>query len=94
VTRIDGVAVAPYCDPYLFYCSAVPVATGTVIGSRSSWDWGLDAGIGFTYAVAPLVRLYAEVRYHYIFGPSFTDVNGQERTADGQFLPLTLGVRF
>jgi opacity protein-like surface antigen len=94
ITRVDGVALAPYCDPWLYYCSAVPVTTSSVIGSRSSWDWGLDAGIGVTYAVAPSVRLYAEVRYHYTFGPSFTRQDGSTASADGQFLPITFGVRF
>ncbi len=94
VTRVEGTTIAPYCDPWLFYCSAVPVTAVSVIGSRSSWDWGLDAGLGLTFAVAPPVRLYAEVRYHYIFGPSYTSSDGSKRTADGQILPLTLGVRF
>jgi opacity protein-like surface antigen len=94
VTRATGTAVVPYCDPWLYYCSAVPVSTATLIGSRSSWDWGLDAGVGVTFAVSPPVRLYLEARYHYIFGPSFTDNTGAKRTADGQYLPITLGVRF
>jgi hypothetical protein len=94
VVRIDGVAVAPYCDPFLFYCSAVPVTTGSVIGSRSSWDWGLDAGVGLAFGVGGPVRVYLEARYHYIFGPTFTAAGGQERTADGQYLPITLGARF
>jgi opacity protein-like surface antigen len=94
ITRFEGTVPATYCDPWLFFCSTVPVAASSVLASRSSWDWGLDAGVGFTFAVAPHVRLYAEARYHYIFGPSFTDANGNERSADGQYLPLTLGVRF
>jgi opacity protein-like surface antigen len=94
ITRFEGTVPAAYCDPWLFYCSTVPVAASTVLASRSSWDWGLDAGLGFTFAVAPHVRLYAEARYHYIFGPSFTQPNGTRRSADGQYLPLTLGVRF
>ena len=86
VTQFEGTAVAPYCDPWLLYCSAVPVSVSSVIGSRTSWDLGLDAGIGLTYAVAPPIpRLYLEVRYHYIFGPSFTTPGGGKQTADGQF---------
>jgi hypothetical protein len=46
VTQITGTTVAPYCDPWLYYCSAVPVATGQVIGDRSSWDWARRAGVG------------------------------------------------
>jgi hypothetical protein len=70
------------------------VSASSVVAFRDTWDWGLDAGVGVTFAVAPVVRLYLEVRYHYIFGPDFTDSTGNERNADGQFLPITLGVRF
>jgi opacity protein-like surface antigen len=94
VTKYEGTTLAPYCDPWLYYCSAVPVSASSVLGSRSSWDWGLDAGAGITFAVSPAARLYFEVRYHYIFGPSFTNSNGSTTHADGQYLPLTLGVRF
>ena len=93
VNRVTGTAIAPVCDPWLYYCSAVPVSTAAVIGSRSSWDWGVDAGLGFAFGLPP-VRLYIESRYHYIFGPTFTDANGARRTADGQYIPLTLGVQF
>ena len=93
VNRITGTTVAPYCDPWLLYCSAVPVSTAAVIGSRSSWDWGLDGGVGFTFGVPP-VRVYLGSRYHYIFGPSYTASNGSRRSADGQYVPITLGVQF
>lgn len=94
VTRAEGTTLAPYCDPWLFYCSAVPVEATSVVGSRSRWDWGVDGGIGYTFGVAPPAQVYLEVRYHYIFGPGFTDSNGNTRHADGQYLPITLGVRF
>jgi opacity protein-like surface antigen len=94
ITQFEGTVAAPYCDPWLYFCSVVPVSASSVVAFRDTWDWGLDAGVGLTFAVAPAVRLYFEVRYHYIFGPSFTDSTGNERSADGQFLPFTLGVRF
>jgi hypothetical protein len=94
VTKATGTAVVPYCDPWLFYCSATPVTTSAVLGSRSRWDWGLDAGLGFTFGLSPPARLYLEVRYHYIFGPSFTASDGSKRTADGQLVPLTVGIQF
>jgi opacity protein-like surface antigen len=94
VTQITGTALAPYCDPWLYYCSVVPVATGSVIGARSSWDWGLDAGVGLAIGAITHVRFYVEARYHYIFGPSYNAPGGGTRTADGQFLPLTVGARF
>lgn len=94
VTQITGTTIAPYCDPWLYYCSAVPVSTGTVIGDRNSWDWGLDAGLGISFGVGAPVGVYLEVRYHYIFGPSFDVPGGGTRDADGQYLPVTLGLRF
>jgi opacity protein-like surface antigen len=94
VTRVTGTTIAPYCDPWLYYCSAVPVSAQSIIGSRSSWDWGLDAGAGVTFAIAPPLKLYVEARYHYVWGPSFTDSTGNKRSADSQFLPIILGVRF
>jgi hypothetical protein len=94
ITRASGTTLATYCDPWFFYCSAVPVSAESLIGSRSRWDWGLDAGIGFTLPIAEPARLYLEVKYHYIFGPTFTDSSNTARKADGQFLPIALGVRF
>ena len=94
ISRVTGTALAPYCDPYLFYCSAVPVTASSVIGSRSSWDWGVDGGVGFTFGLSPPLRLYLEARYHYIWGPSFTAPGGQSRSANGQFVPIALGVQF
>ena len=94
VTRVDGVVPVTYCDPWLYYCSVVPATSSTLIGSRSRWDWGLDAGVGVTFALSPVSRLYLEARYHYVFGPSFTANDGSTHKADGQYLPITLGIRF
>jgi opacity protein-like surface antigen len=94
VNRVTGVAVAPYCDPYLFFCSATAVPASSVVGSRHSWDFGLDAGLGLTFGVSPPVRFYVEARYHYIFGPSFTDSSGASQKADGQLIPIVLGAQF
>jgi hypothetical protein len=94
VTRIEGTAVVPYCDPFLYYCSATPVSVQSVLGSRSSWDWGVDGGAGLTFAVSPPLRLYVEARYHYIWGPTFTGANGQRQTANGQYIPVTFGIQF
>jgi opacity protein-like surface antigen len=93
ITKATGTTLAPYCDPWLYYCSVVPVTAQTVLGSRDSWDWGFDVGVGVSFAVSPPLRLYLEARYHYVFGPSFTDSSGTKRNADGQFLPITFGIR-
>jgi hypothetical protein len=94
VTQVQGTAVAPYCDPWLLYCSAVPVSVSSVIGSRTSWDWGADAGLGLTFGAPTHVQFYMEARYHYIWGPDFVGPTGQHTAANGQFVPIVLGARF
>ena len=94
ITSVSGTTLAAYCDPWFFYCSAVPVSAQAVVGSRSRWDWGADGGIGFTLPVAQTTRLYLEARYHYIWGPTFTSASGATAHANGQYVPITLGVRF
>jgi len=93
-----GVGYIPgYCDPWWYVCSPggfVPVEN--VVGQRSSTDFGVDFGGGLDFAVAEDVRLYFEARYHYIWGPEVkTSVAGADtRNANGQFLPITIGLRF
>jgi opacity protein-like surface antigen len=93
-----GVGWVPgYCDPWWYVCvpgGFVPVEN--IIGERSSTDFGMDFGGGVNFGVA-----YAEVRYHYIWGPEITAVNpltnqtvGTGGKANGQFLQTTFGVRF
>ncbi|XXF77446.1 outer membrane beta-barrel protein [Myxococcaceae bacterium GXIMD 01537] len=93
ITQIAGAAVVPYCDPWLFYCVTDVVPVEEVLASRSSTDFGLNGGVGVTVRLGSLVRLYAEARYHYIFGPSFNTPSGS-KNANGQYLPFTLGLRF
>jgi opacity protein-like surface antigen len=96
-----GVGYVPgYCDPWWYICypgGFVPVEN--IIGERSSTDFGMDFGGGVNFG-----KLYAEVRYHYIWGPTVqenqpvqplpgADVSS-ERKANGQFLAFTFGVRF
>jgi opacity protein-like surface antigen len=96
-----GVGFVPgYCDPWWYVCypgGFVPVEN--VVGDRSSTDFGMDFGGGVNFGA-----FYAELRYHYIWGPTIGDpqVNplstiGQEfigKKANGQFLQTTFGFRF
>ena len=96
--------VPGYCDPWWYYC--VPggfVGVENIIGERSSTDFGMDFGGGLRFG-----RIYAEIRYHYIWGPTIAagqvGVNPLIVPADtaslaghkanGQFLATTFGVRF
>jgi len=90
-----GVGFVPgYCDPWWYVCypgGFVPVEN--VVGERSSTDFGVDVGGGLIFGS----RFFVEARYHYIWGPTIdtSAVGGSEaRKANGQFLPITFGVRF
>ena len=98
-----GVGYVPgYCDPWWYVCypgGFVPVEN--IVGERSSTDFGMDFGGGVRFG-----PIYAELRYHYIWGPT---IEGQVTTlpaatasnaslagtkANGQFIATTFGVRF
>ena len=96
-----GVGFVPgYCDPWWYVCypgGFVPVEN--IVGERSSTDFGMAFGGGATFGV-----VYAELRYHYIWGPeveeqatnlpSVPTTTSTDRTANGQFLTVTFGFRF
>jgi opacity protein-like surface antigen len=95
-----GVGFVPgYCDPWYYICYPGGwVETTNIIGKRSSTDFGMDFGGGVRFGY-----IYAELRYHYIWGPTVeekTSVNplattvAADRKANGQFLVTTFGVRF
>ena len=94
-----GVGYVPgFCDPFWYVCypgGFVPVEN--IVGERSSTDFGMDFGGGINFG-----PVYAELRYHYIWGPTVTETGGgqplpgvsTERKANGQFLQTTFGFRF
>jgi opacity protein-like surface antigen len=90
-----GVGFVPgYCDPWWYVCypgGFVPV--DNIVGERSSTDFGMDFGGGVNFGV-----IYAELRYHYIWGPEVSVPAGATaptiRKANGQFLATTFGLRF
>lgn len=100
-----SVGFAPgYCDPWWYVCYPggwVPV--DRIVGERSSTDFGMAFGGGVKFG-----PVYAELRYHYIWGPT---IEGQDpgvnplatpsntaslvgQKANGQFIATTFGVRF
>lgn len=92
-----GVGFVPgYCDPWWYVCypgGFVPVEN--IVGERSSTDFGMVFGGGVNFGV-----IFAEVRYHYIWGPTIEpQVNPLGTTpsslkANGQFFATTFGFRF
>jgi opacity protein-like surface antigen len=92
-----GVGWIPgYCNPWWYVCypgGFVPV--DVIVGERSSTDFGIDFGGGVNVRLGESVSAYFEARYHYIWGPEITNpLTNETQTANGQFLPLTFGLRF
>jgi hypothetical protein len=86
--------IPPFCDPWWYVCypgGFVPV--DRIVGERSSTDFGMDFGGGVNFGV-----VYAELRYHYIWGPEVEVPSGSPtpttRKANGQFFQTTFGFRF
>ena len=84
----SGTGLVMVCDPWWFVCDPQPVPVERVAGSRSTTDVGVNVGAGLTAGM-----FFAEIRYHYMWGPTFTTPSGSQK-ATGKFLPLTVGVNF
>jgi opacity protein-like surface antigen len=88
------------CDPYWYVCYPAAVPVEQVVGSRSSTDFGMNFGGGVNVKMTEHTSFYAEIRYHYIWGPEVASVNplasgsSTSTKANGQFLPITFGFRF
>lgn len=83
-----GTADITVCDPWWLVCTPGPVPVGSVNRTFSSTDPGINVGAGLTIGM-----FFAEIRYHFMWGPSFDTPNGRQQ-ATGKFLPLTIGVVF
>jgi hypothetical protein len=82
------------CDPYWYACFPTPVEVDRVIGDRSTWDPGVNVGAGVAIRLGSAAAFYIESRWHYTWGPTFTDANGIEQRANGQMFPFTFGFKF
>ena len=67
-----GVGYVPgYCDPWWYVCYPGGwVQVDNIIGERSSTDFGMTFGGGVRFGA-----FYAELRYHYIWGPSIRRID-------------------
>ena len=88
------VGYTTYCDPYWYVCYPTLVEVDRVIGDRGSWDPGINVGGGLTIGLGDEAVFYVETRWHYMWGPEFTDGEGVTRNANGQYFPVTFGFRF
>jgi opacity protein-like surface antigen len=97
-----GVGYATVCDPYWYVCYPTLVPVETIVGKRSSTDFGMNFGGGVNVKMTDTTSIFFEIRYHYIWGPTIggdAQVNPLSGTtaatkANGQFLPITVGFRF
>jgi hypothetical protein len=87
--------VSGFCDPWIYVCvggGVVPVEE--VVGRRSSTDVGVDIGGGATLGSI----YFAEIRFHYIWGPTIgppqPEAGIAPRKIDGTFVAASFGVRF
>lgn len=97
-----GVGWVPgYCSPWYYYCvpgGLVPV--DNVVADRSSTDFGMVFGGGVDFRVSDAASVFVELRFHYIWGPEINTEEVETITgtntinANGQFMPLTFGIRF
>src|SRR5262245_9392935 len=63
-----SVGYATFCDPYWYVCYPTAVAVDTIIGDRSSNDFGINFGGGVTFGREG--KFYVESRFHYVWGPT------------------------
>jgi len=90
-----SVGFVTVCDPYWFVCFDTPTTVDRLLGDRSSTDFGINAGGGYAFKISDSAKLYVEARYLYVFGPDVV-INGVKKAsnANGQFIPLSLGIRW
>jgi opacity protein-like surface antigen len=88
------VGFTTWCDPYWYVCYPTAVEIDRVVGDRSSWDPGINLGGGVSFALGEEAVFYVETRWHYMWGPEFTDGEGVVQKANGQYFPVTFGFRF
>jgi opacity protein-like surface antigen len=96
-----SVGYTTVCDPYWYVCYPGYVAIDTIIGDRSSNDFGIDIGGGVTFGHE--AKFYVESRYHYVFGKTInasnTPIAGATACANScstsaSYFPLTFGLRW
>jgi opacity protein-like surface antigen len=88
-----SVGYTTICDPYWLVCYPGLVPVDTIIGDRSSTDFGFNVGGGVTFGQA--AKFYVEARYHYVWGPKITAPGGgTEYSTNASYFPTTFGFRF
>ncbi len=96
-----GTGLVTVCDPWWYVCYPVAVPVTNILGERSTTDFGINVGGGFGFRLGDHAVAYFEARYHYIWGPKASSfVQGAlpagfvDKNANGQYFPVTFGIRF
>jgi len=98
-----SVGYTTVCDPYWYACYPAAVSVDTILGDRSSNDFGMDFGGGVTFGHE--AKFYVESRYHYVWGPKIAPTAatlpaGTTTTCSGgcstnaAYFPVTFGLRW
>jgi hypothetical protein len=82
------------CEPNWFVCYPTAVAVETVVTSRGTNNPGINVGGGVTWRMSHLASLFAEVRFHHVWGPDEPTASGGTKAASAQFFPITVGLKF
>jgi hypothetical protein len=99
-----SVGFTTFCDPYWYVCYPAVVSVDTIIGDRSSNDFGIDFGGGITFGHE--AKFYVETRYHYVWGKTIsatattlpttgaTGTCASGCSTNASYFPITFGVRW
>jgi opacity protein-like surface antigen len=91
----DGGGLVPVCNPWWFVCNDRAVTIDRIVGRRNSVGVGVSVGAGIAFAMTNEVTAYIEARFHHILGgPAYAVPGGGSKQATGEYLPISIGVRF
>ncbi len=91
----NGAGQVSVCNPWWFVCPGEPVTLDRVVGRRNSVGLGASIGGGISFVVNGELTAFIEARFHHILsGPAYTLPAGGSRRATGDYLPLSIGLRF
>jgi opacity protein-like surface antigen len=77
-----SVGTTVICDPYWFYCGTAIVPVDLIIGERTTWKQGWNAGIGLE--MGGRIKFFADARYLWVANPQIRI----------EAIPVSFGVRF
>ncbi len=93
IEQVTGVQLVTFCSPGSFACYPSPTPVTDVLGERSSFDFGLSAGLNLSVSLGYPVRIFLEPRFHFILGP-LVETDSGPRRANGYYVPIVLGFQY